>query len=1092
MIKKIIPLILITTSLCFGESYTDRFLVYIDNSVKDFQLNSFNGKTNVEEINEKMNDMAALNIHQWLPNARADDRDGDIFLNRYYVIQFESSRIDLKAMVQDFAQLESIESAEEMTIYRPTYVPNDPRWGQQYFLTTIEADLAYDIWNIDGGEIPGQVDGGEIVIGIVDDAIDWDHPDLINNLWQNLDEDADGDGSVLEYSGGSWQFDSGDINGVDDDGDGYVDNFIGWDFADDDNDPMYTTTSLSHGTSVAGSATAQTNNGSGIASVGWSIKFMPFRCSDNGTYISYGYNGILAAAQMGAKVINCSWGAFGGGNQSVINNVYNNYGCVVVASAGNGDDNGNTNFDYHTPSGLDNVISVSATGPNDNFGCWATAGETVDLCAPGESIMSTTLGGGYGNSWGTSFSSPITAGAAALLWSKFPDAENDWIVDRIISTADEFSDMTGSCSAGSLEGMLGSGRLNVFKALSAGIFPSLTIDGMNFQNDTDGDGVFNPGEQIKLKLIIANGEGWADAENVVCTIESNDDRIAVIDNTISFDNPIPAGESSFTLIDHFLLYAFDDATLGNVPCTVTITAGTSEPYYVIQYSVDIELSLNQFGYPVQGIVVKSSPLIADLDDNSLSEIYFGGDDDKLHGYQIAGLELYGFPIEAGDNIRSSPAAGDVDGDGDKEIVFGSNDGKLYVVNTNGSQVLAYTQSGEITGAPSLGNFDSDEALEIIFTTYVGSEGKVYGINSDGTAIDSFPVDLGEKMMVGAALGDLDADGSLDIVVATWDDNIYALNGDGTVKTGFPVTTTHRFNAPPTLADLDGDNDLEIIAGNDDGDLYVLHHDGTSMNSFSTGDDIRGGISVADLDDDGSLEILIVGYNDNLHVWNPLSNTELAGFPIDLGYNSLSGPAVADLDNDGDLEIVTAMKQGSIFVFNHDGTNFPSFPTSVAGDIESSPAIGDLDNDGDYEIVIGTTQGLQVIDIKSDKGEMHSWKMHRGNLERTGYVDFTLTSVDEGELSFPTRFEVSSNYPNPFNPSTNVDIAIPEDGNLNVSIYDLSGRLINTLINDNLVAGNYKATWHGKNQMGHNVPSGIYLMKIVSGKQFKTQKLALIK
>jgi len=1080
-------------SLCLGDSYTDRFLVYIDNSIEDFELNPSNGKTNHGEINQKLEDLNALNMHQWLSNARPTDRDGDIFLNRYYVVQFESSRTDLLALVKDMAQLESIRTAEMMTINRPTYIPNDPRWNQQYFLPLIEADLAYDIWDIDGGEVPGHVEDGEIVIGIVDDAIDWDHPDLINNLWQNLDEDADGDGSVLEYVGGSWQFDSGDENGVDDDGDGYVDNFIGWDMADGDNDPMYTTTALSHGTSVAGSATAQTNNGSGVASVGWSVKFMPFRCSESGTYISYGYNGILAAAQMGAQVINCSWGGFGGGNQSVINNVVNNYGCVVVASAGNGDSNGNTNFDYHTPSGLNDVISVSATGPNDNFGCWATGGETVDLCAPGDGIWTTSLGGGYGQSWGTSFSSPITAGAAALLWSRFPDSDNEWIVDRIITTTDEFSDMTGSCNGNSLEGMLGSGRLNIFKALSAGIFPSLTIEEMNFQNDDDGDGVFNPGEQVKLKLVIANGEGWADAENVVCTIESNDERIAILDNSISFDNPIPAGGSSFTLIDHFLLYAHNDAALGNAACTVTITAGTSEPFYEVQIPIDIEISLNQFGFPISGITIKSSPLIADLDGNSLNEIYFGADDDTFYGYQIAGLELSGFPIDANDNIRSSPAGGDIDGDGDKEIVFGSNDGKLYAVNTNGTSVLTFTQSGDIVGAPALGNFDSDDELEIIFTTSNSSSSNVYGINGDGTDLDGFPISIGEKMLVGAALGDLEQDGSLDIVVVTWEDNIHAFNADGSTKNGFPVETGERFNSPPTLVDLDNDGDLEIVAGNDDGELYCLDHDGSIMAYFSTGDDIRGGISVADLNSDGSLEILLAGYDDHLHVWNPESNAELDGFPIDLGYNSLSSPLTVDLDDDGDLEIVACMKQGNVFVFHHDGSNFTSFPTSVAGNIESTPAVGDLDNDGDYEIVIGTTQGLQVFDIKSNKGEMFSWKLHRGNETRTGYFDnLTLASLDDGASVTPTEFLVSPNYPNPFNPVTHVDIALPESGKLIVSIFDLSGRLINTLIDDNLEAGSYSVTWHGNNQMGQFMPTGIYFMKIISGANMKTQKLALIK
>jgi subtilisin family serine protease len=82
----------------------------------------------------------------------------------------------------------------------------------------------------------------------------------------------------------------------------------------------------------------------------------------------------------------------------------------------------------------------------------------VDLCAPGENIMTTSLNGGYGAAWGTSFSSPITAGAVALVWSKFPNETQEWVTERIINTADEFSDMEGSCSAGSLEGMLGAGE----------------------------------------------------------------------------------------------------------------------------------------------------------------------------------------------------------------------------------------------------------------------------------------------------------------------------------------------------------------------------------------------------------------------------------------------------------------------------------------------------------------------------------------------------------------------------------------------------------------------------------------------------------
>jgi len=1076
-----------------GDIYTDRILIYIDNSVSNFQVDENTGRTNLEELNQKLDDLAVDKIRQWLPYARPTDRDGDIYLNRYYVIELSSSRMDILTLVKDVELLSSVRFSETIGINRIDYIPNDPYWAQQWHMPNIEADHAYDVWDIDGGEIPGQMSDGIMVVGISDDAMDWDHPDLINNIWQNLGEDFDGDSVVLVQSGNTWIFDPDDENGVDDDGDGYIDNFIGWDMADNDNDPTYNNNSaLSHGTSVGGCVAATTNNNSGIASIGWSVKLMPFRCSNAGEFIETGYNGILGAAQMGANVINCSWGGTGGGNQSVINTAYNTYGCIIVASAGNGGSDGNTDFGMHWPSGLNHVISVTATGPGDNFNCWATAGETVDICAPGESVYTTNLGGSYGSAWGTSFSSPITAGAVALLWSKFPTADQEWVEDRIINSTDQFSDMTASCQGTSLEGMLGSGRLNINKALTAGIFPDLSIQDINYQNDTDGDGVFNPGEQIKVKLVIANGEGWADAENVIATLTTEDNRIAILDNEIVFDDPIVAGNSSFTLIDHFLLYSLTNAQLGNIPCTVHIQSGVSEPYYEIDFDITVPLTLNQYGFPLEGVSIKSSPLIADLDNNSYGEIYFGSEDDNMYGYMIAGLPVSGFPFETGDKIQSSPAAGDVDGDGNNEIVFGSYDGKLYILSTNGNQELAYSQSGFIIGAPALGDLDGDNDLEIVFTTQNSSSGKLYAIHHTGDDMDGFPLDLDEKMVVGAAIGDLEGDGFLDIVVTTYEDNIYAINSDGSIKSGFPYVASHRFRSPATLVDIDGDNDLEIVAGNDDGNLYILHHDGTIMTTYDVGDDIRGGISVADINDDGSNELLFVGYDDKIHVWNPTTELELDGWPYDMENNALSCPLTADLDNDGDLEIITAMKSGTIYIFHHDGSIFNNFPYTVPGNIETTPAIGKLDSDDDFEIVFGTTSGLQVIDIKSESGERSSWKLHRGNMMRTGLYNTTLTSVQPKDQIIPDKFYVSQNYPNPFNPSTSIEIQLAEPNNLIVSIFDMTGRLINTLVNDKLEVGLYTVEWNGKGQNGRLVPTGIYIIKVVSGKNSHNQKIAFVK
>jgi len=133
----------------------------------------------------------------------------------------------IREIEDNLSKMSCIDHVELVTVNRPTYTPNDPYWNNQYGLELMQADLAYDLWDIDGGEVPGEMASGEVVVGIVDNSLEWDHPDLVGNIWQNLGEDADGDGVVIIQSGGSWIFDPGDVNGIDDDGDNYVDNFIG-------------------------------------------------------------------------------------------------------------------------------------------------------------------------------------------------------------------------------------------------------------------------------------------------------------------------------------------------------------------------------------------------------------------------------------------------------------------------------------------------------------------------------------------------------------------------------------------------------------------------------------------------------------------------------------------------------------------------------------------------------------------------------------------------------------------------------------------------------------------------------------------------
>ena len=107
--------------------------------------------------------------------------------------------------------------------------------------------------------------------------------------------------------------------------------------------------------------------------------------------------------------------------------------------------------------------------------------------------------------------------------------------------------------------MLGSGTLNINKALTAGIIPSLYVDGVNYLNDTDDDGVLNPGESAQVKILVGNLDGFADGQNVIATISSEDNRISILDNMIEFSNNVPAGGTSFTIFDHFLVQVDEDA-----------------------------------------------------------------------------------------------------------------------------------------------------------------------------------------------------------------------------------------------------------------------------------------------------------------------------------------------------------------------------------------------------------------------------------------------------------------------------------------------------------------------------------------------------
>ena len=161
--------------------YNNKIIFYVDNKISDFNILDDQKYTSLKNLNIVLNKEKVLKVEKWLPKARPTDRNGDVYLNRYYVVEFIESKNNLDKLVETFLSIEEIVSCEKIPIVRPAFIPNDELWDQLYGLPQVKAHLAYDLWDIEAGILPGQMDEGDIVVAIPDIGLMWDHPDLIDN-----------------------------------------------------------------------------------------------------------------------------------------------------------------------------------------------------------------------------------------------------------------------------------------------------------------------------------------------------------------------------------------------------------------------------------------------------------------------------------------------------------------------------------------------------------------------------------------------------------------------------------------------------------------------------------------------------------------------------------------------------------------------------------------------------------------------------------------------------------------------------------------------------------------------------------------------
>ncbi len=411
-------------------------------------------------------------------------------LSRIMVIEYTADVSPATAALH-IAELTDVEYAEPVWERRLCYTPNDPdvQTGKLWHLAQIKA---YQAWDIRKGD-------STILIGITDTGIEPDHRDLRQAIWYNPGEAGEKRN-----------------NGIDDDGNGLIDDWRGYDFAgadgnspDNDPDPVVDW----HGTHVAGIAGATGDNDIGVAGVAYGVKLMSIKIAEDGADppLPGGFDGILYGASMGARVINCSWGGTGKSiaEQEVITAVTKNLGVLVVAAAGN-----NNKEQLFYPASYRHVISVAGTKQDDGKWSGSNYQYRVDLSAPGNAIRSTVFNDGYGDTGGTSMATPMVSAGAALLLLADPLLSPEEVGEILRATTDPLSPLV----IAGYENKLGTGRLNLQKALTqrASIASARMVS--YTADDGNSDGIIDPGETVVLRGVVRNI--LADADNVSLTVES--------------------------------------------------------------------------------------------------------------------------------------------------------------------------------------------------------------------------------------------------------------------------------------------------------------------------------------------------------------------------------------------------------------------------------------------------------------------------------------------------------------------------------------------------------------------------------------------
>lgn len=1012
-------------------------------------------------------------------------------------------------------------------------VPNDTSFGDQTGLrnlgtngTTNDADIdADEAWNITTGS-------SSVVVAVIDSGIDYAHPDLYLNIWLNPGElpaalrsslvDADTDGRitfrdlnapanasfVTDINSTSY-IDAGDLlqdsrweNSVDEDGNGRIDDLIGWDFRNNDNDPIDT---HGHGTHVAGVIGAVGNNTFGVAGLNWNASIMPLRFLD--AVAGQGLTGSTSDAieainyttalktrtqdNVNIRVSNNSWGSLDSFSQTLRDSIAANgaAGVLFVAAAGNGEGRTGTGVDLDTSGlgffpatfDLDHIVAVAATNANDTLATFSQFGaKSIDLAAPGVAVLSTEPGGGYSFRSGTSMATPHVSGVAAMVLAKIPDASVQELRQALLQSVDTKSSLSGKVATG--------GRLNARAALQVDTFApkaslvsaaNVTIGGagsyefqVRYRDNADVD--FNSIDNSDVRVVPLNAQDSPLSVTISNLVLDSEPGTAGNQPTVTYRIVPPGG--TWNLEDNgdyrieLLANAVGDTRAGTPNRTPAQTLGTFE----VSIAYEGQILVTTFADGADSNPADSTSQTSGGQSTLRSAIQTAN---TVAGLNTIVLERGTYTLNVAGANEHAAATGDLDitseivilGNGATIEIVGGIDRVLDVL-AGGSLILRdVTIRGGNTSSlgGGLRNAGSTSIFSSTFTANTATDGGA--IASGAGAISLTNVTVSTNSATNGAGIDVSG-GAMSLLNTTITANVASMDTGGLRRTGTPTVgvtnTILAGNSAQTNPDISGTFNLAGLRNNlvgDPGNTGLT--DGTSGNVVSAMGaklgplQLNSGLTMTHELQAGSLAIDagtsgVAPAFDQRGVARPVDGNGDLVVAADIGaveryFGDVSGTVFNDADQDGIRDAgETGLANFEVFLdINNNGVRDlqePSTLTSV-----DDPSTSGVDEAGQYRFE-GLEPGRYRVQLIVPTGWNGLSPQPDSNEGRLDLTSLTASSGADGTVGFIAngtssgqRLGVSLESAGDFNDDGFDDIAIAGSGSSDSEAYLIYGQPIVT-------------------------------------------------